>query len=145
MLLGRTRPRGNGEAARKEAAMDERQERPQSTAELAYGREGAGQTEEPTPREAQPPDNAPLMPGEASSTYRDKWQTIQTRFVDEPREAVREADGLVAEVIQELARNFANQREELEGRWTQGSEVSTEDLRQALQQYRSFFQRLLAA
>ena len=87
----------------------------------------------------------PLLPETSVSSFREQWQAIQTRFVDEPQEAVREADSLVAEVIQTLAKSFADQREQLEGQWSRGSEVSTEDLRQALQQYRSFFQRLLAA
>ena len=51
----------------------------------------------------------------------------------------------MAEVIQALASSFADQRSQLEGKWDSGSDVNTEDLRQALIQYRSFFQRLLAA
>jgi hypothetical protein len=31
----------------------------------------------------------------------------------------------------------------LESQWNQGSDVSTEDLRKALQHYRSFFNRLV--
>jgi len=33
----------------------------------------------------------------------------------------------------------------LESRWTTGEQVSTEDLRQGLQRYLAFFERLLAA
>ena len=84
---------------------------------------------------------------EASSlqSFRERWTNVQTRFVDEPQGAVRDADTLVAEVIQELAKRFAGEKSKLEGKWSAGSEVSTEDLRQALQQYRSFFERLLSA
>src|SRR5438067_13386167 len=32
----------------------------------------------------------------------ERWSSLQTKFVDEPQNAVREADGLVAEVIQKL-------------------------------------------
>jgi hypothetical protein len=88
-------------------------------------------------------DAAPLMPEANITSFREQWQVIQTRFVDEPKESVRDADALVAEVIQTLAKSFADQRQDLEGQWGRGSDVSTEDLRQALQQYRSFFQRLL--
>ena len=77
--------------------------------------------------------------------YSSRWHEVQAKFVEEPKDAVREADGLVAEVIQELATSFADQRQRLEGKWDSGTDVSTEDLRQALIQYRSFFQRLLAA
>jgi hypothetical protein len=63
--------------------------------------------------------------------------------VDEPRQAVEGADKLVAAVMQRLAEGFANERSGLEKRWDSGDSVSTEDLRVALQRYRSFFDRLL--
>jgi hypothetical protein len=87
----------------------------------------------------------PLIPDNVATGFRDRWSTIQTNFVDEPKDAVREADGLVAEVIQRVAQRFAEERQKLEGQWSSGGDVSTEDLRQALQHYRSFFQRLLSA
>jgi hypothetical protein len=64
--------------------------------------------------------------------------------VDEPRRAVEEADELVAEAIRQLAQSFAEARTNLEHQWDRGDDVSTEDLRQALQRYRSFFGRLLS-
>ena len=75
----------------------------------------------------------------------DRWREIQASFVDEPKKAVQDADALVAELMQRLAQTFASQREQLEAGWTAGDSVSTEDLRQGLQRYRSFFERLLAA
>ena len=53
------------------------------------------------------------------------------------------ADDLVKELMKRLADNFAVERSRLEEQWEQGKEASTEDLRTALQQYRSFFRRLL--
>ena len=47
--------------------------------------------------------------------------------------------------MQRLAAMFATQRAELETRLAGDNEVSTEDLRQGLRRYRSFFERLLAA
>lgn len=75
----------------------------------------------------------------------DQWNDIQTRFVDEPRQSIEAADALVAEVLHELTAAFADERSRLEDQWNAGSEPSTEDLRMALQHYRSFFNRLLAA
>ena len=75
---------------------------------------------------------------------RQQWEAIQAGFVDEPRRAVEQADSLVAEVIQRLAKSFADERTRLEGQWSRGDQVGTEDLRVALQRYRSFFQDLLA-
>jgi len=76
--------------------------------------------------------------------YRNRWQAIQVGFVDEPRRAVEDADALVAEVVQQLIDSFAGERKNLEGQWSRGDQVSTEDLRVALRRYRSFFDRLLS-
>jgi hypothetical protein len=76
--------------------------------------------------------------------FQSRWEEIQVRFVDEPRGAVEDADALVATVMQRLAESFAQERERLEAQWGRGEDISTEDLRVALQRYRSFFQRLLA-
>ncbi|HEX4754180.1 MAG TPA: hypothetical protein VH661_00320 [Candidatus Dormibacteraeota bacterium] len=78
-----------------------------------------------------------------SGAFIERWNGIQATFVDEPRQAVERADALVAEVIRELARTFADERQRLEVAWSGGKDVSTEDLRQTLQRYREFFQTLL--
>ncbi|HUA47275.1 MAG TPA: hypothetical protein VMA77_18710 [Solirubrobacteraceae bacterium] len=86
----------------------------------------------------------PLLSEELSMTFQRRWEEVQTRFVDEPRGAVEDADGLVANLMQQLAQGFAQERERLEAQWGRGEDFSTEDLRVALQRYRSFFQRLLS-
>jgi hypothetical protein len=86
----------------------------------------------------------PLLPQEISSGFQRQWEEIQTRFVDEPRGAVQDADRLVAQVMQQLAQSFAEEHEHLEAQWGRGEDISTEDLRVSLQRYRSFFQRLLS-
>jgi hypothetical protein len=58
---------------------------------------------------------------------------------------VSEADSLVAELLRDLAQSFDEARSKLEGQWSSGEDVSTEDLRVTLQRYRSFFERLLEA
>jgi len=85
-----------------------------------------------------------MFPGEEAAGYRTRWDAIQTGFVDEPRKAVEEGDALVAQMIKRLTEIFAEERSSLEKQWDRGEQVSTEDLRQSLQKYRSFFQRLLA-
>ena len=94
-----------------------------------------------------PPPRDPVVamfPGEESTGFRARWDGIQTGFVDEPRKAVEEADAMVAQMIKRLAEVFADERTALEHQWDRGEQVSTEDLRQALRKYRSFFERLLA-
>lgn len=78
------------------------------------------------------------------ATLRKRWFDIQTAFVDEPRKAVEHADSLVAEVMKRLAEMFASERAALEHQWDRGDNVTTEDLRVALQRYRTFFDRLLS-
>lgn len=80
-----------------------------------------------------------------SADFERRWTDVQTRFVDDPREAVQSADNLVAEVMQSLARRFADHKATLEDQWSGGGDVETEELRQALRRYRAFFHRLLAA
>jgi hypothetical protein len=86
----------------------------------------------------------PLLAPDFVSDLRTRWDQIQTSFVDEPREAVKQADELVASAIKRLTESFAGERENLERQWARGEEVNTEDLRVALRKYRSFFQKLLS-
>jgi hypothetical protein len=85
----------------------------------------------------------PLFSDSEMKDFRSQWSILQTGFVDEPRQTVEGADKLVAAVMQRLAEGFANERSGLEKQWESGDNVSTEDLRVALQRYRSFFDRLL--
>jgi hypothetical protein len=105
-------------------------------------------TPEVTPEAAAEPradDDGPLLPESQGAELQTRWEAIQVRFVDDPRNAVEEADALVASTMQQLADGFASAREDLERQWSRGEDISTEDLRVALQRYRSFFKRLLAA
>ena len=86
----------------------------------------------------------PLFPTTDAETFRSRWTEVQTGFVDEPRHAVEQADGMVAEMMKQLAEVFADERSKLEEQWSRGDDISTEDLRQALRRYRSFFDRLLS-
>jgi hypothetical protein len=86
----------------------------------------------------------PLFPSGEVDGFRSRWVEVQTGFVDEPRSAVEQADGLVAEMMKRLAQVFADERSKLEEQWSRGDDISTEDLRQALRRYRSFMDRLLS-
>ncbi|CAN5238053.1 hypothetical protein BH09ACT13_BH09ACT13_16280 [soil metagenome] len=117
-------------------------EQPRSTAELAdRGKEAESEESEPTEEGGR----EPLFGGEDADRFREKWQGIQGLFVDEPRRAVEEGDALVATLMQRLAETFADERASLEEQWGQDDDVSTEDLRVALQRYRNFFDRMLSA
>jgi 5'-deoxynucleotidase YfbR-like HD superfamily hydrolase len=89
---------------------------------------------------------AALFAPDAAREFRARWDEIQIGFVDDPGQAVRRADELVAQVMQNLAETFARERAELEQYLGGGqqAQASTENLRVALRRYRSFFQRLLS-
>jgi hypothetical protein len=121
---------------------------PLTTADIASGAESKVRAEQRSfdaASTASPePDAGPLFQPADADGLRRRWADIQAGFVDEPRRAVEQADSLVAESIKRLAQLFAEERAQLEGQWDRGDDVSTEDLRQALRRYRSFFSRLLA-
>jgi hypothetical protein len=88
--------------------------------------------------------SGPLLPRQDAERFHVRWTDVQVGFVDAPRQAVEQADELVAELMQHLAKTFADARSGLEGQWDRGDDVPTDDLRGAFQRYRSFFERLLA-
>lgn len=117
-----------------------------TTAALANaGKTGVDdKSERPGSNERSGEHNTPLFPAEDANDLRQRWDAVQASFVDEPRRAVEDADSLVAGAMKRLAETFASERASLEGQWDRGDDVSTEDLRLALQKYRSFFGRLLS-
>ena len=114
--------------------------------ELAHEPAGAGASGlsgASTMSAAREADARPANAGERDR-FAARWQEIQAEFVNDPRRAVLDADALIADMMERLARLLASEREQIESRAGTG-DVSTEDLRQGLQRYRSLFQRLLAA
>jgi hypothetical protein len=90
-------------------------------------------------------DGAELFDSSDAQSFRERWDRVQSKFVDDPRAAVEEADSLVADVTDSLTSRFAQQKSTLEQQWSQGDDAQTEDLRMTLQRYRTLFERLLAA
>ena len=86
----------------------------------------------------------PLLDTADTEGFRARWTDVQTGFVDAPRRSVEQADALVAELMQHLAKSFADERSRLESQWDRGEDIPTDDLRDAFQRYRSFFERLLS-
>jgi hypothetical protein len=86
---------------------------------------------------------ATLIEPERAESYNSRWKELKGEFVDDPRRSVRGANELVGEVLDELEELFRSQRADLE-HGLDSEQTTTEDLRQALGRYRSFFDRLLS-
>ena len=105
--------------------------------------------EKPAVEKSRPQDRnneelVPLFSESEVQKFRERWTTLQTEFVDEPRRSVEQADELVARVMKDMAATFSDERKKLEQQWEHGDKVSTEDLRLVLRRYRSFFDRFLS-
>jgi molecular chaperone GrpE (heat shock protein) len=100
-------------------------------------------TATPSAASAEAEHDAPYLPGQTSMQANERWQRVQAEFVDDPRKSVSEAHELVSELVQRIVDSFTHERDNLEGTWSRGDSVSTEDLRVCLQRYRTFFSRLL--
>ncbi|MBY0286322.1 MAG: hypothetical protein K2X52_04150 [Mycobacteriaceae bacterium] len=117
---------------------------------VAHEEASSAPAESPQPETVPPsagvqPHSDELLFNADASGLRSRWDDIQAVFVDDPADCVQKADTLVAEVVEQVTAGFSEARSRLEAQWAKGEEASTEDLRLALQRYREFFQRLLAA
>jgi hypothetical protein len=124
--------------------MDPDDTRMEYPAQGAQGSDDLARMRDREDREDRDEPDGGLFSQDRSEDYRRRWDEIQARFVDDPREAVQRADELVSEVTRSLVSSFQDERGRLEDQWASGGDASTEDLRVALQRYRSFFQRLLS-
>jgi hypothetical protein len=127
------------------AVIDERPTPPQSAGpatQNTYERP-ISSNNAPVAQEKEDMAESPLFRDEELRGFRSRWDQVQASFVDEPRMAVEQADSLVASVVKRLAEEFSTARANLESQWDSAGDVSTEELRQVLRRYRSFFNRLL--
>ena len=94
----------------------------------------------PVTGSAEPAAAAGFFPESTVNGFRERWRELQAGFVDDPARAVREADQLVDEIMRELVERKQNIAEH----WREGAS-DTEELRVAIQEYRSFLNQLLNA
>jgi hypothetical protein len=106
-------------------------------------------------------DIRPLAPG-ARDRYLAEWQRVQARFVDDPEGAVREADGLIVNVMRDRgyptddfdqrAADVSVDHPRVVEDYREGRRLSqaattgdatTEELRRAMHHFRSLFDELL--
>jgi hypothetical protein len=102
------------------------------------------------------------LPAGARDRYLDEWRTVQARFVDNPTDAVGDADRLVSQVMrdrgyptddfEQRAGDISVDHPHLVDNYRTAHEISvtnrrgdatTEDLRRAMKHYRALFEELL--
>ena len=106
------------------------------------------------------PGEADIAPGGSSdlaygsllpdaSEYRQRWQLVQFRFVDDPHGSVAEAADVISQVTAELEaaiaqrqRAIAERQRSLRSSWSEGTGADTETLRATLLTYRAFLDLL---
>jgi hypothetical protein len=129
---------------------NEQADYPGAPAEPAGEADPTGEVSPPTtatPTAAAPVDTASpdtLFAESDLTELRARWNDVQAAFVDDPKDCVQKADGLVSDAVDQLTASFSHARSRLEEQWARGEEASTEDLRLALKRYREFFERLLS-
>jgi hypothetical protein len=87
----------------------------------------------------------PLLSPDETAEFRERWESLQVGFIDDPRHAVHDAKQLVSNTFERISKIVQDDLDQIEHQWSRDEEVSTDDLRYAIQRYRAFFDRLLAA
>ena len=75
---------------------------------------------------------------------RRRWESVQASFVDDPRRAVEQADGMVSAAVAALQAHIEQRREDLAETWRDGEQASTDTLLTAFQRYRDLFDGVLS-
>jgi hypothetical protein len=87
------------------------------------------------------------LPAESQDRYISEWDEIETKFVDAPEQAVREAEALVMSVLRErghpLTERDLPQEVQRAHRLGYSSRDKTEGMRQALLHYRAVMERMV--
>ena len=117
----------------------------------------ASATSATTADTATPAEPVPGAPGTGSTTgvqaasaalvthgaeLHENWARIQSSFVDDPRGSVSQAADLVSQVTNSLVNALQERERTLRGAWDQQGGADTENLRNALRDYRAFFEML---
>jgi hypothetical protein len=139
-----SRWRADAEAANERARREEQRAFQEGRAQEARTRA------EQAPEVQRVPEAEPAFPAEravagaSTDPLWQRWWEIQSSFVDDPRSSLAEAHALVSGVVDRAVQQLQEQRSQLEQSWSNGREVSTDDLRRGLQGYREFLGRLLS-
>jgi hypothetical protein len=124
------------------AGLTEPDVEPEAESETEDAPAGSAGPEELSPGEVPAAATMVFWEIETTDGFRDRWQQIQLRFIDSPRQAAEEAQTLVTDVIQSLNEGLHRQRGEVD-RWQAAQLDDTEELRVTVRRYRDLLDRLL--
>lgn len=111
--------------------------------------------EQPRPSEKTDQHDIPTSPMGVSDTerawfktdevedLRSRWTSIQIQFVEEPCAAVEQGEALVAETIERVKQMIADRQNSIGQQWLNHDDISTEELRTTLLDYRALLNRIL--
>ena len=112
---------------------------------------GAGGAPAPDPDARRDRSNGAASPGDEADdklvlidnadAFRSQWESVQIGFVDDPRQAVQDAQDLLSSVVDELIDSF---RRTLDDTLAGDDDRSTDQLRHTFRRYRVLFERLLS-
>ena len=115
------------------------------------GTDNAGGPPAPGPEGRRDGSNGAARPGDEADdklvlidnadAFRSQWESVQIGFVDDPRQAVQDAQDLLSSVVDELIDSF---RRTLDDTLAGDDDRSTDQLRHTFRRYRVLFERLLS-
>lgn len=132
---------------------------PESAASTAYDYPGFTRQADGGAEEPEMPDSSPgspslgsaaaIVPESVTDSYPASntaspggpWNEIQAMFVDDPRASIERAAGLMNDRVEELIQSVRERQHSMQSVW-QTTHAGTEELRVALQHYRTFWNSL---
>jgi hypothetical protein len=72
-----------------------------------------------------------------------RWTSIQIQFVEDPCSAIEQGEAIVAETIERVTQMITEQQQSLGHKWLNHDDITTEELRLTLLDYRSLMNHLL--
>ena len=76
-----------------------------------------------------------------AASARGPWNEVQAMFVDDPRASIEQAAGLVDDRVEALIQSLRERQRSMQSAWW-ADDAGTEELRVALQHYRTFWNSL---
>ncbi|NJD57842.1 MAG: hypothetical protein C3F13_12895 [Anaerolineales bacterium] len=104
---------------------------------------GAEQAVPPKQKQEEPHAEETWFLKADADEMRSRWNTIQIQFVESPCTAVEQGDALIGEVMERFSQMLSDHQESLNQQWINHDDITTEELRMTLLNYRILLEHLL--